>query len=156
MATCLGRRTGATNCASLSFNRRPALPSSPATQALGASPTNLLSHRRETQHWRSAASHSMCRRSWLLCCAPSFRISEADEWILRSLLDEARLVRLLEHRVYPLEEFFADLRRGIWAELEGPPRPIDPYRAALQRAYLELMAERLFYSPAIRAYARGE
>ncbi|MEX2262678.1 MAG: zinc-dependent metalloprotease [Bryobacteraceae bacterium] len=84
------------------------------------------------------------------------RISEAHTWILSGLLGETRLVRLLEHRVYPPEEFFADLRRGVWAELYGPSRPVDPYRAALQRAYLELMAERLHHSAAIRAYARGE
>ncbi len=84
------------------------------------------------------------------------RINEAHAWILRSLLDEARLVRLLEHRVHPMEEFFADLRRGVWAELYSASRSVDPYRAALQHAYLELMAERLHHSAAIRAYARGE
>lgn len=33
---------------------------------------------------------------------------------------------------------------------------MDPYRAALQRAHLELMTERLHHSPVVRALARGE
>lgn len=84
------------------------------------------------------------------------RIGEAHAWILGSLLDERRLVRLLEQQVYSPEDFLAELRRGIWTELFGTPRSVDPYRAALQRAHLELLAERLHHSPAIRAYARGE
>lgn len=84
------------------------------------------------------------------------RISEAYAWILSKLLDDSRLVRLLEQDVYPAEDFLADLRHGIWAELYSRPRSVDPYRAALQRTYLELLAERLHHSPDIGPYARGE
>ncbi len=83
------------------------------------------------------------------------RISEAHAWILNGLIDESRLVRLLEQRVYPIEEFFDDLRLGIWSELDAS-REVDPYRAALQRTYVEVVAERLHHSAVIRAYARGE
>jgi len=84
------------------------------------------------------------------------RIGEAHTWILGSLLEERRLVRLLEQQVYSPEDFLAALRRGIWAELYGTSRPVDPYRAALQRAHLEQLTDRLHHSPAIRAYARAE
>ena len=84
------------------------------------------------------------------------RINEAHAWILGKLLDESRLVRLVEQQIYPPEDFLADLRRGIWAELYGTPYSVDIYRAGLQRVHLELMAARLHHSPVVRAYARGE
>ena len=84
------------------------------------------------------------------------RIGEAQTWILRDLLDETRLTRLVEQQVYLLEQFFADLRQGVWAELYGLAQPVDPYRAALQHSHLELMAELLHHSAVIRAYAGGE
>jgi len=84
------------------------------------------------------------------------RINEAHAWILGKLLDEDRLTRLLEHQIYPPEEFLAGLRQGVWAEVYRPLESVDPYRAALQRAHLDLMFERLHHSPALGAYARAD
>jgi apolipoprotein N-acyltransferase len=40
-------------------------------------------------------------------------------------------------------DFLADVRRGVFRELEAGQVRIDPYRRNLQRAYLELLAEKL-------------
>jgi len=44
---------------------------------------------------------------------------------------------------YKPAEFLEDVRRGIWRELEAPSVHIDAYRRNLQRAYLELLSEKL-------------
>lgn len=64
--------------------------------------------------------------------------------ILNRLLDPRRLTRLAEMQVlqpedaYPLTEFFDDLRGSVWTELEAA-RSIEPYRRALQRAYVSAL-----------------
>jgi len=83
------------------------------------------------------------------------RVEEAERWILESLLDQDRLGRLLQHNVYTPEAFFPDLRHGVWSEIYAG-KSIDSHRAALQRAYLELLAERFFYSTSLRASVGGE
>ncbi|HEX7050470.1 MAG TPA: zinc-dependent metalloprotease [Longimicrobiales bacterium] len=68
--------------------------------------------------------------------------------ILNALLSPDRMQRLVEVQAYapgdayPLAEFFDDLRAAIWTELPGA-RPIDAHRRALQRGYLERIAELL-------------
>src|ERR1041385_614069 len=67
------------------------------------------------------------------------RVNAAQERILNSLLNNARFDRLVEEEAidgvaaYKPAEFMADVRRGIWSELEGAgPIRIDVYRRNLQ------------------------
>ncbi len=46
-------------------------------------------------------------------------------------------------------DFMADVRRGIWSELEGGPVRIDVYRRRLQNSYIELLATKLNVRPAV-------
>jgi hypothetical protein len=60
---------------------------------------------------------------------------------LNQLLDVGRLQRLIEQEVvdgasYRLIDFAAELKAGIWSELEGRGE-IDAYRRNVQRAYVE-------------------
>ena len=81
-------------------------------------------------------------------------------------MSPARFTRLIEQEsidkvnAYKAVDFLADLRKGIWSELDGPTRSIDASRRALQRAYLDLMYEKLNgRTPATddaRAFIRGE
>ena len=70
------------------------------------------------------------------------RVREAQVSVLDDVLDPERMARILEAEamseddVYGLGDVFADLRGGIWAELESGTA-IDPYRRNLQRGYLE-------------------
>jgi hypothetical protein len=43
----------------------------------------------------------------------------------------------------------ADLRRGIWSELEGGPVRIDVYRRNLQNSYIDLLSNKLNGRPAV-------
>ncbi len=77
------------------------------------------------------------------------RIREAQSRILGALLAESRLNRLVEYEAldseeaYRLTDLMADLREGIWSELEDGDVRIDVYRRNLQRAHLEVIEERL-------------
>lgn len=68
--------------------------------------------------------------------------------VLRVLLDRNRTARLqaqeavLGERAYRVDELLADLRAGVFGELASGAR-IAPPRRNLQRAYVELLAERL-------------
>ena len=72
------------------------------------------------------------------------RVREAQMGALELVLDPQRMARILETEamadgeVYTLGKVFADLRDGIWTELEDG-EAIDPYRRNLQRGYLEQM-----------------
>ncbi len=74
------------------------------------------------------------------------RVGAAQRRVLGTLLDNARLPRMIEAEalarrradVYPLGEMLGDLRRGVWAEAYRG-RTIDPYRRRLQTTYLELL-----------------
>src|SRR4029079_5618736 len=78
----------------------------------------------------------------------------------------ARMQRMIEQEAldgpaaYRPVDFLADLRRGIWTELDAPQVNIDSYRRNLQRTYLELLSERLNGRFPVnddqRAYYRGE
>jgi hypothetical protein len=72
------------------------------------------------------------------------RIRNAQNSVLNNLLSSARFARLVEQNVldgdqsYAPADFLADVRRGVWRELETPQVRIDPYRRNLQRAYLDI------------------
>jgi hypothetical protein len=79
------------------------------------------------------------------------RIVTAQRAVLESVLDDARLLRMVEiearakpdEDVYPLYRMLTDLRRGIWSELNRTPVVIDAYRRNLQRHYLAAFDSRL-------------
>jgi len=77
------------------------------------------------------------------------RLLSAQRAVLRTVLDRARLGRLQEieatdgDRAYALGQLLLDLRTGILTELSAPAPKVDAYRRNLQRAYLELLNERL-------------
>jgi hypothetical protein len=84
--------------------------------------------------------------------------------VLATLLAESRINRLVEQEAitgataYRPTEFFADLRRAVWREVEAAAVQIDPYRRNLQRAYLDAMADKVNgrVSGESRPLARGE
>jgi hypothetical protein len=69
--------------------------------------------------------------------------------VLTNLLSSPRFVRLVEQEaidgisVYTPSEFLADVRKGVWKELDAPQVKIDAYRRNLQRAYLDLVNGKL-------------
>jgi hypothetical protein len=69
--------------------------------------------------------------------------------VLGTLLSGPRIERLVEQEAmegraaYSPPQFLADLRKGIWSELESGNVQIDAFRRNLQRGYIELMADRL-------------
>ena len=78
------------------------------------------------------------------------RLRTAQQRVLGSLLSSARLGRLVEREAidgagaYAPTDFLADVRRGVWAELDGQGRiRIDAFRRNLQRAYIETLADRV-------------
>jgi hypothetical protein len=64
--------------------------------------------------------------------------------ILGRLLNTRTLNKLADaaatpgDRAYPITEYLGDLKRGIWSELPGR-KPIDIYRRALQKAYVNML-----------------
>ena len=77
------------------------------------------------------------------------RIRASQARVLRSLLGAGRLQRLVEQEAmdggaaYAPTDFLADLRAGLWAELDAPAVRIDAWRRNVQRVYLDLIDERL-------------
>ena len=77
------------------------------------------------------------------------RIKSSQSRVLNQLLNNARLTRLIEQdaldgaAAYKPTAFFADLRKGIWSELDEVAVKVDPFRRNTQRAYLEVMSEKL-------------
>ena len=77
------------------------------------------------------------------------RILTIQRTVLMSLLNPLRLTRMEEQevidgdRAYKPVELLADMRAGIFTELAGGGPKIDSYRRNLQRAYLDLINERL-------------
>jgi len=74
------------------------------------------------------------------------KISKTQERLLRQLLSENRMQRMLENEVinqdqaYSLQEMLADLRKGLWSEVYRS-QPIDHFRRALQNAHVARLAE---------------
>ncbi|RMH62266.1 MAG: DUF5117 domain-containing protein [Bacteroidetes bacterium] len=93
------------------------------------------------------------------------RIRALQVGVIDLLLDEDRLERMIEHEAmlgdatYTLGEMLADLRTGIWAELQTGAA-IDVYRRNLQRGYLDrleaLMENEELADTDVPAYVRGE
>ncbi|HKU72509.1 MAG TPA: zinc-dependent metalloprotease, partial [Pyrinomonadaceae bacterium] len=84
------------------------------------------------------------------------RVNQAQERILNSLLSNARFDRLIEQEAidgvaaYKPADFMADVRRGIWSELEGAgPIKIDVYRRNLQNSYIDLLSNKLNVRPSV-------
>ena len=71
----------------------------------------------------------------------SDRISTLQDNMVNSLLSNARLSRMIaEHNrdntAYRIEEYFDDVKKGIWSEL-ATKKAIDNYRRNLQKSYVE-------------------
>jgi hypothetical protein len=85
------------------------------------------------------------------------RVNIAQERILNSLLNNARFDRLVEQEAidgaaaYHPADFMADLRRGIWSEIEPGSRVvrIDVYRRNLQNSYIDLLSAKLNVRPSV-------
>ena len=77
------------------------------------------------------------------------RIKTSQSRVLNQLMTNARLARLIEQEAldgaaaYKPTAFFADIRKGIWSELNDAAVKVDPFRRNTQRAYLEVMGEKL-------------
>src|SRR6185369_15333038 len=77
------------------------------------------------------------------------RIRTNQQRMLNTLLQPARLQRMIEQEAldgpaaYRPVDFLADLRKGLWSELDATQVDIDPYRRNLQRSYLETLNDRL-------------
>jgi Met-zincin/Domain of unknown function (DUF5117) len=94
------------------------------------------------------------------------RVRTNQQRVLGTLLQPARLQRMIEQEAldgplaYRPIDFLADLRKGIWSELDTAQVSIDPYRRNLQRTYLDMLSDRLNGANAVsddqRAYYRGE
>ena len=94
------------------------------------------------------------------------RIRTAQGRVLTSVLGTARINRLVEQEAidgtaaYKPTDMLADVRRGVWRELDATSVAVDAYRRGLQRTYLQLFDERLNGRQAarddVRAFFRGE
>ncbi len=94
------------------------------------------------------------------------RIRSSQARVLRTLLNPGRIRRLVEQEAidgdaaYAATDFLADLRAGLWAEIDSPDVRIDAWRRNVQRAYLELIDGRLNGRQAaggdVRPFLRGE
>ena len=90
------------------------------------------------------------------------QINSAQARVLTSVLDDARMARLIEIEALPgrpadpftLAEMLTSLRGGVWTELSAPSVKIDAYRRALQHSYLENIRAKL-NPPAPAAGAPG-
>ena len=93
------------------------------------------------------------------------RVLGAQRGVLATLLNENRIKRMGEVAAadpdgsYAAAEMMTDVTGGLWSELEGNTVSIDLYRRNLQRAHVELLAQRLeSKDPAsdMPSLARGE
>jgi len=81
------------------------------------------------------------------------RVRNAQDRVLNSLLSSARFARVIEQNAldgtssYQASEFLADVRKGVWGELDQPSVVIDAYRRNLQRAYLDIANNKLNAAP---------
>lgn len=72
------------------------------------------------------------------------RVRNAQTSVLNNLLSSARFARLIEQQTldgdaaYQPGDFLADVRKGVWTELDAPNAKIDAYRRNLQRSYLDI------------------
>ena len=81
------------------------------------------------------------------------RVRNAQNIVLTTLLSSSRFARLVEQEAvdgtsaYRPAEFLADVRRGVWQELDAPQVKIGAYRRNLQHAYLDLANNKLNSPP---------
>ena len=81
------------------------------------------------------------------------RIRNSQNSVLNNLLSSARFARLVEQQAldgdaaYQPGDFLADVRGGVWTELNAPKVTIDAYRRNLQRAYLDIANNKLNAPP---------
>jgi hypothetical protein len=77
------------------------------------------------------------------------RINRAQTRVLANLLDDGRLVRLIEQGAldprgaYTITQMLDDVRRGLWSEIHAGRPAIDAYRRELQMDYLSLVDRKL-------------
>lgn len=77
------------------------------------------------------------------------RLVVSQQRVIAALLRDARLARMIDfetrygEKAYTLPELLADLRKGIWTEIESPRPAIDLYRRNLQRTYILQLAGKL-------------
>jgi len=79
------------------------------------------------------------------------RILNSQRSILRSLINKDRVSRMAEHaavsqgsqNIYTGAEMLEDLRQGIWSELTDAEGKVDLYRRNLQRAHIDVLAQKM-------------
>lgn len=78
------------------------------------------------------------------------RVRNAQNSTLNNLLSSTRFARLIEQQAldgdaaYQPADFLADVRNGVWSELNAPASvTVDAYRRNLQRAYLDIANNKL-------------
>jgi hypothetical protein len=77
------------------------------------------------------------------------RIRTSQLRVLTNVMSEPRIARLVEQEAldgasaYKPSEFFTDVRRAIWSEIDATAVQVDPYRRNLQRAYLDVMNDKI-------------
>jgi hypothetical protein len=77
------------------------------------------------------------------------RIRTSQLRVLTNVMSEPRIARLVEQEAvdgaaaYKATEFFTDVRRAIWSEVDATAVQVDPYRRNLQRAYLDVMNDKI-------------
>lgn len=82
------------------------------------------------------------------------RVRNAQMSVLNNLLGSPRLARLVEQEAidgasaYAPADFLADVRKGVFKELDAPKVTIDAYRRNLQRGYLETANTKINGAPA--------
>ncbi len=91
------------------------------------------------------------------------RIRNAQLRVLRSLLSDARIARLIEFEalaeeeqpVYTAGDLITEVRRGLFSELGARNVQVDPFRRNLQRSYLELIDDKLNPAPPATGGGQG-
>ncbi len=82
------------------------------------------------------------------------RIRNSQNSVLNNLLSSSRFARLIEQQAldgssaYQPEAFLAEVRNGVWSELNSPKVSVDAYRRNLHRSYLEIANNKLNSAPA--------
>ena len=77
------------------------------------------------------------------------RVRNAQNSVLNNLLSSSRFARLVEQSAldgvaaYDPAEFLADVRNGVFSELNSPTPVVDAYRRNLHRAYLDIANNKL-------------
>lgn len=93
------------------------------------------------------------------------RVRNAQNSVMNSLLSSARMDRMVEQvaldaNAYAPIQLLGDVRKGVWAELATPAKPIDTFRRNTQRVYLDTLDARLngaaALSDELRALIKGE